>query len=73
MRRKEGLGLVIVWIVAGVVLLAVELHHFALYILFVGIGCFLPGGRRVDRSAVPAQVPATVVLAVVGILLSGQG
>ena len=62
--------MVIVWIAAGVVLLAVELHHFAFYALFAGIGCF--AGALVALfapGAIAVQVLAAVLLAVVGIFL----
>ena len=62
--------MVIAWIVAGVVLLAVELHHFALYALFVAVGCFAAAiVAVVGPGAVAAQVAAAVVVTAAGILL----
>ncbi len=53
--------MVIAWIVAGVVLLAVELHHFALYALFVAVGCFAAAIVAVlAPNATAAQIAAAV-------------
>ena len=61
--------MVIAWIVAGVVLLAVELHHFALYALFVAVGCFAAAiVAVVGPGAVAAQVAAAVLVTAAGIL-----
>ena len=52
------------------VLLAVELHHFAFYVLFAGIGCFAGAlVALIAPDAIAAQVLAAVLLAVVGICL----
>lgn len=62
--------MVIAWIVAGVVLLAVELHHFALYALFVAVGCFAAAiVAVVGPGAVAAQVAAAVLVTAAGILV----
>ena len=62
--------MVIAWIVAGVVLLAVELQHFALYALFVAIGCFAAAiVAVVAPDAIAAQVITTVAVTAGGILL----
>jgi membrane protein implicated in regulation of membrane protease activity len=62
--------LVIVWIAAAVVLLAVELHHFAFYVLFAGIGCFAGAVvALIAPDAIAVQVLAAVLVAVLGIVL----
>ena len=60
----------IAWIVIGVVLLAVELHHLAFYSLFAAIGCF--GAAVVALfapEAIALQVLTAVILAGAGIVL----
>ena len=60
----------IAWIAAGVVLLAVELHHFAFYALFAAVGCFAGAVVGVVApGAIAAQVIAAVLVAAVGIVL----
>ncbi len=60
----------IAWIAVGVVLLAVELHHFAFYSLFAAVGCFAGAAVAVVApDAIAAQVIAAVLVAVVGIVL----
>jgi membrane protein implicated in regulation of membrane protease activity len=60
----------IAWIAAGVLLLALELHHFAFYALFAAIGCFAGAlVAVVAPGAIAAQVLAIVVVAAVGIVL----
>jgi membrane protein implicated in regulation of membrane protease activity len=62
--------LAIAWIVAGVVLLALELHHLAFYVLFAAVGCFAGAlVAVVAPGAIPLQVLAAVLVAVVGIVL----
>ena len=62
--------MVIAWIVAGVVLLAVELHHFALYALFVAVGCFAAAIVAVlAPNATGAQIAAAVLVTVAGIVV----
>jgi len=61
---------VIAWIVAGVVLLAIELQHVALYALFVAVGCFAAAIVAVPApDAIAAQVATTVAVTAGGILL----
>ncbi len=60
----------VAWIAAGVVLLAVELHHFAFYALFAAIGCFAGAVVAVVApSAIAVQVIAAVLVAAAGIVL----
>jgi membrane protein implicated in regulation of membrane protease activity len=62
--------LAIAWIVAGVVLLAIELHHLAFYALFAAVGCFAGAVTALlFPGAVGAQVIATVLVAAGGIVL----
>jgi membrane protein implicated in regulation of membrane protease activity len=61
---------VIAWIAVGVVLIAVELHHLALYALFVAVGCLAAAGVAVALPhAVWLQVLTAVVVSVLGVLL----
>ena len=60
----------IAWIAAGVVLLAIELHHFAFYALFAAVGCFAGAVVAVVApDAVAVQVIAAVLVAAAGIVL----
>ncbi len=60
----------IAWIVAGVVLLALELHHLALYLLFAAVGCFSAALiAAAFPGAIPVQILTAVLVAVVGILV----
>jgi membrane protein implicated in regulation of membrane protease activity len=62
--------LAIAWIVAGVVLLAVELHHLAFYALFAAVGCFAGAVTAlIFPGAILGQLVAAVVVAGAGILL----
>jgi membrane protein implicated in regulation of membrane protease activity len=62
--------LAIAWIAAGVVLLALELHHLAFYALFAAIGCFAAAGVAVAApGALFLQLLAAVVVAALGIVL----
>jgi membrane protein implicated in regulation of membrane protease activity len=62
--------LAIAWIAAGVVLLAVELHHYAFYALFAAVGCFAGAVVAVVApGAVAVQVIAAVLVAMAGIVL----
>jgi membrane protein implicated in regulation of membrane protease activity len=62
--------LAIAWIAAGVVLLAVELHHLAFYALFAAVGCFAGAVVAVVApGAVAVQVIAAVLVAAAGIVL----
>jgi membrane protein implicated in regulation of membrane protease activity len=63
--------LAIAWIAAGVVLLAVELHHFAFYALFAAVGCFAGASVAVVApGAVAVQVIVAVLVAAAGIVLA---
>lgn len=60
----------IAWIVVGVLLLAVELHHLAFYVLFVAIGCLAAAiVAVVAPDAIALQVAAAVLVSVGGLLL----
>jgi membrane protein implicated in regulation of membrane protease activity len=62
--------LAIAWVAAGVVLLALELHHLAFYALFAAIGCFAAAGVAVAApDALFLQLLAAVVVAALGIVL----
>jgi membrane protein implicated in regulation of membrane protease activity len=64
------MDLAIAWIGVGLVLLALELHHFAFYALFAAVGCFAGALIAVVApGAVSAQVVAAVLVAAVGIVL----
>jgi membrane protein implicated in regulation of membrane protease activity len=61
---------VVAWIAVGVLLIAVELHHLALYALFVAVGCLAAAGVAVALpNAVWLQVLTAVVVSVLGVLL----
>lgn len=60
----------IAWIAVGVVLIAVEVHHLALYALFVAAGCLAAAiVSVVAPDAVAVQVLVAVAMAVAGVLL----
>jgi membrane protein implicated in regulation of membrane protease activity len=60
----------IAWVVAGVVLLGIELHHLAFYALFAAIGCLAAAIVAIAApDVVLLQLLAAVVVAAVGILL----
>jgi len=60
---------VVVWVLIGLAMLGFELHHLALYALFVAIGSFAAAGVAVAApSAVAAQVLTLVVTSVLGIV-----
>jgi membrane protein implicated in regulation of membrane protease activity len=62
--------LTIVWIAAGVVLIAVELHHMAFYALFAALGCFAAAVVALATpDAVALQVATAVAVAAAGIVL----
>jgi membrane protein implicated in regulation of membrane protease activity len=62
---------VLVWVALGIVLLAVELHHLALYLLFVAVGAFAAAGvAGVAPSAIWLQVLVAVLVSVAGIVLA---
>jgi membrane protein implicated in regulation of membrane protease activity len=60
----------VVWLVLGVVLLAVELHHFAFYALFGTLAAFAAAlVALVAPSAVPLQVAVFVAVTSAGVVL----
>jgi len=62
--------LAIAWVVVGVVLLGIELHHLAFYALFAAVGCLAAAVVAIALpDALPLQVLAAVVVAGAGILL----
>jgi membrane protein implicated in regulation of membrane protease activity len=62
--------IVLFWVALGIILLAVELHHLALYVLFGAVGAFAAAGvAGVAPSAIPLQILVAVVVALLGILL----
>jgi membrane protein implicated in regulation of membrane protease activity len=62
--------LAIAWVVAGVVLLGIELHHLAFYALFAAVGCLAAALVAIALpDALPLQALAAVVVAVAGILV----
>jgi membrane protein implicated in regulation of membrane protease activity len=68
--QEEGAGLAIAWIAVGVVLLAVELHHYVFYALFAALGCFAGAVVAVVApGAIAVQVIAAVLVAAAGIVL----
>ena len=60
--------MVVAWMVAGLVLLAVELHNVAFYALFVAIGCLAAALTAVFvPDAVAVQVAVAVAVSMAGI------
>jgi membrane protein implicated in regulation of membrane protease activity len=60
----------IAWIAVGVLLIAVELHHLALYALFVAFGCLAAAAVAVvSPDALAVQVVVAVVVSLLGVLL----
>ena len=60
----------VAWIVAGLVLLAVELHNVAFYALFVAAGCLAAAVVAVVApDAVAAQAVVAVAVSLAGILV----
>ena len=60
----------IAWVVAGVVLLGIELHHLAFYALFAAVGCLAAAIVAIALpDALLLQTLAAVVVAVAGIIL----
>ena len=61
--------IVLVWLILGVVLLAVEMRHLAFYALFGAAGAFAAAiVAAVAPTAYPVQVIVAVVVAAVGII-----
>jgi membrane protein implicated in regulation of membrane protease activity len=60
----------IAWIVVGVLLIAVELHHLALYVLFAAVGCLAAAVVAVVwPDAIAVQVVVAIVVSLLGVLL----
>ncbi|HEX8802855.1 MAG TPA: NfeD family protein, partial [Acidimicrobiales bacterium] len=60
---------IFVWLVVGLVLVLVELHHLALYALFGALGCFVAAGVAVVApDAVALQVAAGAAAGTAGIV-----
>ena len=60
----------IVWIAIAVVLVAVELHHFAFFAIFGAAGAAAAGIVAVlAPSLVPLQIAVAIVVAALGVLL----
>jgi membrane protein implicated in regulation of membrane protease activity len=69
MLDREVEPMVFAWLVLGVILLAVEIHHFAFYSLFAAAGCFAATVLAVFfPSAIPLQVVTAVAVATLGII-----
>lgn len=61
--------MVVVWLVLGVGLMAVELHHLAFYALFAAIGAFAAAVvALVAGDAIGAQVAVALATAAVGLV-----
>lgn len=61
--------MLIAWLILGVVLLAVELSHFAFFALFGAVGAFAAAiVAAIWPEAIPLQVAVFVVAAAVGII-----
>lgn len=59
----------IAWLVLGVVLLAVELHHLAFFAMFGALGAFAAAGVAIAApSAVALQIIVAIAVAGIGIL-----
>ncbi len=57
------------WLVLGVILLAVELHHLAFYSLFAAVGCFAAAVVAVFvPDAIPLQLAVAVGVSALGIV-----
>jgi len=62
--------MLIVWILIGVALLGVELHHLAFFALFGAVGSFAAAVvAAVAPDAVPAQFVVAVAVAAAGVVL----
>jgi len=60
---------VLVWLILGVVLLAVEMRHLAFYALFGAAGAFAAAAvAAFFPSAYPAQVAVAVLVATIGMI-----
>src|SRR5262245_47545373 len=62
--------LVVFWLALGIVLLAIELHHLALYVLFGAFGAFAAAiVAAIAPDAIPVQIAVAVVVSLLGIVL----
>ncbi len=60
----------VAWLVLGIVLVAVELTHFAFFALFAAMGAFAAAGVAwVAPSALPLQVLVAILVSALGIWL----
>src|SRR5215216_1679613 len=60
----------VAWIAVGVLLIAVEVHHLALYALFVAVGCLAAAVVAiVAPGTLVAQVLVALVVSMCGVLL----
>jgi membrane protein implicated in regulation of membrane protease activity len=58
-----------IWLVLGIVLLGIELHHWAFYALFVALGAFAAAAiAAVSPGAVGVQVIGAVAVSSVGVI-----
>jgi membrane protein implicated in regulation of membrane protease activity len=70
LATEEGAAVAIAWIAVGVVLIGVELLHFAFYALFAAVGCLAAAAVAVVApDAIALQVLAGVLVAALGIIL----
>ena len=61
--------IVLVWLILGVVLVAVEMHHLAFYALFGAAGAFAAAiVAAIAPEAYPAQVAVAVLVAAIGMI-----
>src|SRR3954462_15739284 len=61
--------IVLVWLILGVVLVAVEMHHLAFYALFGAAGAFAAAiVAAIAPEAYPAQVATAVLVAAIGMI-----
>jgi membrane protein implicated in regulation of membrane protease activity len=66
---EEKVEMVIAWLVLGVVLLAFEMRHMALYALFVAAGAFAAAVVAVFLpDVIAAQVATALIVSVLGIV-----
>jgi membrane protein implicated in regulation of membrane protease activity len=58
---------VVAWLVAGVLLIAFELHHTAFYALFVAIGCVAAAVAALAGGPILVQVAVAAVVSLAGV------
>jgi inner membrane protein len=67
---EEGAAVALAWLVLGVLLVAVEMTHFAFFALFAALGAFAAAiVAWIAPSAVPLQILVAVAVAGLGIWL----